>query len=125
MEQETILETLKNICLNCLENEPSDPTEREIGYSAAMEHIVQIIDKQTNKVEKQTPVEWLINQIEEKGDARKTPYTTIIKLYLDTPKYNELINKAKEMEKEQIELIKKESEIHWKTTLVTIKPIII
>jgi hypothetical protein len=54
MKQETILETLKNICLNCLANEPSDPTEREIGYSAAMEHIVQIIDKQTNKVEKQT-----------------------------------------------------------------------
>ncbi len=48
-----------------------------------------------------TAVEWLINQIEEKGDARKTPYTTIIKLYLDTPEYNELINKAKEMEKEQ------------------------
>jgi hypothetical protein len=54
MKQETILETLKNICLNCLANEPSDPTEREIGYSAAMEHIVQIIDKQTNKVEKET-----------------------------------------------------------------------
>jgi hypothetical protein len=67
----------------------------------------------------------LINQIEEKGDARKTPYTTIIELYLDTPEYNELINKAKEMEKQQQELIKKESEIHWKTTLVTIKPIII
>ncbi len=45
---------MKNFCLNCLANEPSDPTEREIGYSAAMEHIVQIIDKQTNKVEKQT-----------------------------------------------------------------------
>jgi hypothetical protein len=102
MKQETILEKLKNICLNCLANEPSDPTEREIGYSAAMEHIVQIIDKQTNKVEKQTAVEWLINQIEEKGDARKTPYTTIIELNLDTSEYNELIKQAKEMEKEQI-----------------------
>jgi hypothetical protein len=76
-------------------------------------------------MKQQTAVEWLINQIEEKGDARKTPYTTIIKLYLDTPEYNELINKAKEMEKQQQELMKKESEIHWKTTLVTIKPIII
>ena len=53
-------------------------------------------------MEKQTAVEWLINRIEEKGDARKTPYTTIIELYLDTPEYNELINKAKEMEKQQI-----------------------
>ena len=52
MTQKETLEMLKNICRNCLENEPSDPTEREIGYSAAMEHIVQIIDKQTNKVEK-------------------------------------------------------------------------
>jgi hypothetical protein len=103
MKQETILETLKNICLNCLANEPSDPTEREIGYSAAMEHIVKIIDKQTNKVEKQTAVEWLINQIEEKGDARKTPYTTIIELNLDTSEYNELIKKAKEMEKQRLE----------------------
>jgi hypothetical protein len=50
---------------------------------------------------KQTAVEWLINQIEEKGDARKTRYTTIIKLYLDTPEYNELIKQAKEMEKTQ------------------------
>jgi hypothetical protein len=52
-------------------------------------------------MKQQTAVEWLINQIEEKGDARKTRYTTIIKLYLDTPEYNELINKAKEMERKQ------------------------
>jgi hypothetical protein len=50
MEQETILETLKNICLNCLANEPSDPTEREIGYSAAMEHIIKIIDDNTTNL---------------------------------------------------------------------------
>jgi hypothetical protein len=50
MKQETILETIKNICLNCLANEISDDLEREIGYELAMEHIVQIIDKQTNKL---------------------------------------------------------------------------
>jgi hypothetical protein len=50
MKQETILETLKNICLNCLANEPSDPTEREIGYSAAMEHIIKIIDDNTTNL---------------------------------------------------------------------------
>jgi restriction endonuclease Mrr len=87
MKQETILETLKNICLNCLANEPSDPTEREIGYSAAMEHIVQIIDKQTNKVEKQTAVEWLFEQV-------------WITSGEDLP---ELLEQAKEMEKEQQE----------------------
>jgi hypothetical protein len=50
MKQQTILETLKNICLNCLANEPSDPTEREIGYSAAMEHIIKIIDDNTTNL---------------------------------------------------------------------------
>jgi len=50
MKQETILEKLKNICLNCLANEPSDPTEREIGYSAAMEHIIKIIDDNTTNL---------------------------------------------------------------------------
>jgi hypothetical protein len=50
MKQQTILETLKNICLNCLANEPLDPTEREIGYSAAMEHIIKIIDDNTTNL---------------------------------------------------------------------------
>ena len=50
MKQQTILETLKNICLNCLANEPSDPTEREIGYSEAMEHIIKIIDDNTTNL---------------------------------------------------------------------------
>ena len=50
MKQQTILETLKNICLNCLANEPSDPTEREIGYSAAMKHIIKIIDDNTTNL---------------------------------------------------------------------------
>jgi hypothetical protein len=44
MTQKETLEMLKNICRNCLANEPSDPTEREIGYSAAMEDIIKIID---------------------------------------------------------------------------------
>jgi hypothetical protein len=106
MKQETILETLKNICLNCLANEPSDPTEREIGYSAAMEHIVQIIDKQTNKIEKQTAVEYLIEQLFPKALSEEQYYH---------------IEKAKEMERKQQERMKGESKIHWKTTLVNIK----
>lgn len=52
-------------------------------------------------MEQQTAVELLINQLEEKGDVRKTPYTTIIELNLDTSEYNELIKQAKEMEKTQ------------------------
>jgi len=87
MTPKETLEMLKNICRNCLENEPSDPTEREIGYSAAMEHIVQIIDKQTNKVEKQTAVEWLIDQVED--------YIGLIP--------TDIIEQAKEMEKQSLE----------------------
>jgi|LakMenE01Jun11ns_1017448.scaffolds.fasta_scaffold9262185_3 hypothetical protein len=50
MTQKETLEMLKNICRNCLANEPSDPTEREIGYSAAMEHIIKIIDDNTTNL---------------------------------------------------------------------------
>ena len=101
MAQETILETLKNICLNCLANEPSDPTEREIGYSAAMEHIVKIIDKQTNKVEKQTAVEWLINQLKQYDFADiKDQENYIIKI--QSWVLTEKVEQAREMEEQQM-----------------------
>lgn len=88
MTQKETLEMLKNICRNCLENEPSDPTEREIGYSAAMEHIVQIIDKQTNKIEKQTALEYLFEQL---WETPKDKFT-----------WNAILEKAKEKEKQII-----------------------
>jgi hypothetical protein len=55
-------------------------------------------------MEKQTAVEYLVEQLLPKA--------------LSTEQYYH-IEKAKEMEKQQQEQITEESEIHWKTTLVT------
>ncbi|NBQ17459.1 hypothetical protein EBU24_04015 [bacterium] len=51
-------------------------------------------------MEKQTVVEWLIEELEEKGELRET--FGIIHLIIDTSDYLDLKIKAKEMEKEQI-----------------------
>jgi SAM-dependent MidA family methyltransferase len=61
-------------------------------------------------MKQQTAVEYLIKQLLPKALSQEQYYH---------------IEKAKEMEKKQQEQIKEENEIHWKTTLVTTKPIII
>jgi hypothetical protein len=53
------------------------------------------------KDKQQTPLEWFIEQIEEKGDLRETPSIRNIQLNIDTSDYMELKQKAKEMEKER------------------------
>jgi hypothetical protein len=50
----------------------------------------------------QTAVEWLIEELEEKGDLRETPSIRNIQLNIDTSDYMELKVQAKEMEKQQI-----------------------
>ena len=50
----------------------------------------------------QTPLEWYIEQLEEKGDLRETPSIRNIQLNIDTSDYMELKVQAKEMEKQQI-----------------------
>jgi hypothetical protein len=51
---------------------------------------------------KQTAVEWLIEQLEEKGDLRETPSIRNIQLNIDTSDYMELKQQAKEMDKERM-----------------------
>ena len=51
---------------------------------------------------KQTPLEWFIEQLEEKGDLRETPSIRNIQLNIDTSDYMELKQKAKEIEKERM-----------------------
>jgi hypothetical protein len=46
----------------------------------------------------QTPLEWFIEQLEEKGDLRETPSIRNIQLNIDTSDYMELKQQAKEME---------------------------
>jgi hypothetical protein len=46
----------------------------------------------------QTPLEWFIEQLEEKGDLRETPSIRNIQLNIDTSDYMELKVQAKEME---------------------------
>lgn len=50
---------------------------------------------------KQTAVEWLIEQLEEKGELRETASINNIQLNIDTSDYLDLKRQAKEMEKEQ------------------------
>jgi hypothetical protein len=54
------------------------------------------------KDKQQTPLEWFIEQLEEKGDLRETPSIRNIQLNIDTSDYMELKQKAKEMEKERM-----------------------
>ena len=51
---------------------------------------------------KQTAIEWLLEQLEEKGDLRETKSIGNIQLNFDVSEYIELKKQAKEMEKEQI-----------------------
>ena len=53
-------------------------------------------------MKKQTAVEWLIEQLEEKGELRETPSIRIVQLNIDTSDYLDLKRQAREMEKEQI-----------------------
>jgi hypothetical protein len=50
---------------------------------------------------KQTAVEWLIEQLEQKGDMRETPSIRNLQLNIDTSDYLDLKKQAKQMEKEQ------------------------
>jgi hypothetical protein len=51
---------------------------------------------------KQTAVEWLIEQLEEKGDMRETPSIRNLQLNINTSDYLLLKRQALAMEKEQI-----------------------
>ena len=50
----------------------------------------------------QTAVEWLIHEIESKGDAWENASIKKIQISIDASEYAELKAQAKEMEKEQI-----------------------
>ena len=52
---------------------------------------------------KQTAVEWLIHEIESKGDAWENASIKKIQISIDASEYAELKAQAKELEKQQIE----------------------
>ena len=58
----------------------------------------------------ETPMEWFIEQLEEKGDLRETPSIRNIQLNIDTSDYMELKQQAKEMEKAQSEVTENTSD---------------
>jgi hypothetical protein len=64
-------------------------------------------------MKQQTPIQWLCMKL-----SSKLGMPNAIHFYVD---HQVEIFEALEMEKKQQEQIKDESEIHWKTTLVTIK----
>jgi hypothetical protein len=47
-------------------------------------------------------IEWLIDQLEQKGDMRETPSIRNLQLNIDTSDYLELKRQAKEMHKQEI-----------------------
>jgi len=49
-----------------------------------------------------TSIEWLIDQLEHKGDMRETPSIRNLQLNIDTSDYLELKKQAKEMHKQEI-----------------------
>lgn len=51
---------------------------------------------------KQTAVEWFIEQLEQKGDASENLFVRRVQISIDTSDYLELKRQAKQMEKEQI-----------------------
>lgn len=53
-------------------------------------------------MKKQTAVEWLLDQLEQKGDMRETRSIRNLQLNIDTSDYLYLKRQAKAMEKEQI-----------------------
>jgi hypothetical protein len=55
-----------------------------------------------NELNKQTAVQWFIEQLEQKGDASENLYVRRVQISIDTSDYLKLIRQAKQMEKEQI-----------------------
>jgi hypothetical protein len=49
-----------------------------------------------------TSIEWLIEQLEQKGDMRETPSIRNLQLNIDTSDYLEIKRQAKEMHKQEI-----------------------
>jgi hypothetical protein len=49
-----------------------------------------------------TSIEWLIDQLEQKGDMRETPSIRNLQLNIDTSDYLELKRQAKEMHKQEL-----------------------
>jgi len=56
-----------------------------------------------NELNKMTAVQWLIEQLEQKGDAWENVSIRKIQISIDVSDYLDLKRQAKEMEKEQIE----------------------
>jgi len=56
-----------------------------------------------NESNKQTAVQWFIEQLEQKGDASENLYVRRVQISIDTSDYLKLIRQAKQMEKEQIQ----------------------
>ena len=50
-----------------------------------------------------TSIEWLIEQLEQKGDMRETPSIRNLQLNIDTSDYLELKRQAKEMHKQEVQ----------------------
>jgi len=55
-----------------------------------------------NDLNKQTAVDWFIEQLEQKGDASENLYVRRVQISIDTSDYLKLKRQAKQMEKEQI-----------------------
>jgi hypothetical protein len=58
--------------------------------------------KMENESNKETAVEWFIEQLEQKGDASENLFVRRVQISVDVSDYLDLKRQAKQMEKEQI-----------------------
>jgi hypothetical protein len=75
--KQTAVEWLKKKCENSLDREPDDPSEKEIGYSMALKHIITLIDTEAIQMEKEQTGNWIETHWYEEIDGKN------YKLYYD------------------------------------------
>jgi arsenate reductase-like glutaredoxin family protein len=84
----TSIEILKNECINSINKEPKDASEKEIGYTLALKHVVQFIEKM--------PSDKIVQQVIDKFNQRSE---TGIKKYgttLDQNNNDDFLNHLQE-----------------------------
>lgn len=70
MKKNTALSVLYNRCKWSIDIEPKDPTEREIGYSICLQHMMRIMDKSLFDLERDQIVNAWCDGVEDEPMSR-------------------------------------------------------
>jgi len=110
-KQQTAVDSIIEFCQKQMDNDSSIHKgvylsiikfcKEQITEESEIHWKTTLVTMTNNK--QQTPMEWFIEQLEEKGDLRETPSIRNIQLNIDTSDYMELKQQAKAMQKQQAE----------------------